>query len=306
MSRLWASISARPTAVSSMALALALSGTLGCGGTGERLKPGGAATADAGLTVDPCNLSATLNTHQFGCTPGPGVSCFDFEGYPVGSGSLPTGWFAYIDQIATNPEFIDPNDGTVITTDATPYNWYTKLAAENNHCGDSKVAYHMLAKNQNVWGPQFGAKFDGQGSDLPPVNVSDWEGMAFWIKKGTDQANDHMGPELEPTGTSLFVSLRDPNTTSNSSHKDSDPPCNDASNIDSNKCDPFGAGVGFDTTWHYVMIPFDAMKQRGYGVHEDELDRTQIESLYFSMDIGDAANGNWNVWIDDVVLYNYK
>ena len=30
------------------------------------------------------------------------------------------------------------------------------------------------------------------------------KGWAFWIKKGDDH------PELEPTGTSLFVSLRDP------------------------------------------------------------------------------------------------
>ncbi len=54
------------------------------------------------------------------------------------------------------------------------------------------------------------------------------------------------------------------------------------------------------------MIPFDDMKQRGYGVHEDELDKTQILNLYFSMDIGDGANGNWNVWIDDVILYRHK
>ncbi len=50
-------------------------------------------------------------------------------------------------------------------------------------------------------------KFDnGSDGPLPPVNITDWEGIGFWAKKG----NDH--PELEPTGTSMFVSLRDENT----------------------------------------------------------------------------------------------
>ena len=83
-------------AVSSVALALASSGAIGCGGTGERQKPDTLVTTDAGLTVDPCNLTDTLDIHQFGCTPGAITTrrrCADFEGYPEGTGNLPTDWF---------------------------------------------------------------------------------------------------------------------------------------------------------------------------------------------------------------------
>ncbi len=288
-------------------LALASLGAAGCGGKGERLTPNVASSEDGGVTVDPCNLTATLDVHQFGCTPGLTAKCLDFEGYPAGNGSMPTGWFAYIDKIALNPEFINPRDGTIIASDlSSSSDTYVRMTESDKHCGSSTdtVAYHMLSKGQDVWGPQFGAKFTGQSDGpLPPVNLdnfagTNWEGMGFWIKKG----NDH--PELEPTGTSLFVSLRDPQTISSDS--DTLPPCNDKSNFDNKKCDAYGSGVGFNTEWRFVMLPFDNMKQRGYGVPVNELDRTKILNLYFSMDIGDGANGNWNVWIDDVMLYKYK
>ncbi len=279
-------------AVSSVALALASSGAIGCGGTGARQKPETVVSTDAGLTVDPCNLTDTLDIHQFGCTPSFTTRCADFEGYPEGTGNLPTDWFEYVDQMALHPEFLPPSDT------------YSRMTADDKHCGPGSFAYHMVAEGQDIWGPQVGQKFRSpiEGT-MPSVNLDnfageEWEGMGFWIKKGDDH------PELEPTGTSLFVSLRDPNTISSGS--DTAPPCNDASNFDKLKCDPFGAGISFDTDWRYVMIPFDDMKQRGYGVHEDALDRTKIEYLYFSMDIGDGANGNWNVWIDDVVLYKQK
>lgn len=301
MAQLRSNFLARPTTVGIAVLALAGLGTLDCGGTGERVKPDTTATADAGLTVDPCNLSATLVTQPFGCTPGQGVFCADFEGFGTANGAMPTGWFRYIDKIAFNPSFIDPNTGKVVVGDPNANDTYERMTDADRHCGNSNIAYHMLAENQDVWGPQFGLKFTGASDGpLPRVNVSKWDGIGFWIKKGNDHA------ELNPTGTSLFVSLSDPNTTSNTTGKDTDPPCNDSSNFDNKKCDAYGAGVSFDAAWRYIMIPFDDMKQRGYGVYEAELNRSAITQVKFGMDIGDAANGNWNVWIDDIVQYRHK
>ena len=288
---------AKPAATGSVALAFVFLGATACGGTGTRQKPETVISTDAGLEVDPCNLTDALEVHQFGCTPNAtaGIFCSDFDGAPPNVvGAMPKDWFEYIDQIAPHPEFVLSKQVQMTSDDKD------RLP----HCGTGTYAYHMVAKNQNVWGPQVGIKFRApQEGTMPPVNLNTfagnkWEGMGFWIRKGTDYS------ELEPTGTSMFVSLRDPNTISSSN--DSLPPCNDASNFDSRKCDAFGAGISFDTTWRYVMISFDDMKQRGYGVHQDELDRTRIAYLYFSMDIGDGANGNWNVWIDDVVLYKQK
>ena len=148
------------------------------------------------------------------------------------------------------------------------------------------------------------------------MDVSDWEGVAFWIKKGSDH------PELEPTGYTLFFSLRDANTASDSVL------CNDNATVDAQKCDAFGAAVNYLTDltdsqdkcdasgtrvkpldgnlplfycWRYVMIPFSEMKQRGYGVPEPALDKTAIRQVTFGLDIG-----NWNLWVDDVFVYRHK
>ncbi len=306
MSRVSNRFSVSLTALGSIALALASIGTAGCGGKGERLTPNVVSTEDAGVKVNACNLTATLDIANFGCTPGLTASginarCLDFEGYPAGTGARPTGFFIYADQIETDASGLP--DASVPKPAFLDYADYTRLVAgsDDTPCGVNTLAYHLVAVNQLVWGVQFGAKFTGQSDGpLPPVNISDWDGVGFWIKKG----NNH--PELEPTGTSLFVSLSDPNTVSNLSKLDSDPPCNDASNIDAKKCDAYGAGVSFDTHWRYVMLQFDDLKQRGYGVHQDTLDRTKIERIKFATDVGDAANGNWNIWIDDVMLYKYK
>lgn len=281
------------TAVGSTTLAIASLGFLGCGGTGERLKADTTVSTDAGLVVDPCNLSASLETQYFGCTPVPQkVFCLDMEQPAVTDG------FVYQDTISfqllgADEAWTDPADGKIQK--------YYAIPMGENHCGDGSYALHFTAHNQLVWGPQFGQQYalgTISGDLLAPVDVSDWEGIAFWIKQGTDR------PDLEPTGTTLFVSLRDPNTMSRGDQGGTR--CDDKSNIDSEKCDPYGAAVGFDTTWRYVMIPFDDLKQRGYGVREEALDRTHIMKLTFSMDIGDAANGNWNLWVDNVVQYRRK
>jgi hypothetical protein len=282
-------------------------GAAGCGGKGEKLTPNVTSIEDAGVKVDPCNLTATLDIASFGCTPGSTAKCADFEGYPAGSGALPTGWFRYVDKISDaaaiipdasfdpKPAFLDPVTGLPTTSDT-----YARMNVGDERCGVRTVAYHLLTQNQAIWGPQIGIKFTGASDGpLSPVNLDtfagkQWDGIGFWIRKGTDH------PELEPTGTTAFVGLSDPHTMSNSIY------CNDASNIDSEKCDPYGAGVSFDTKWRYVMLQFDDLRQRGYGVHEDKLDRTKIMQVKFSMDIGDGANGNWNMWIDDIVLYKYK
>ena len=314
MSRVLSSFSVRQTALGSIVLALASVGAAGCGGKGERLKANVSAVEDAGLTVDPCNVDLTLVTEIFGCTPGKVVTdtqgntrvsnCMDWEGHGTingaPAGGAPTDGFVYPDSIVADPKVQAWFNAWTIPAgkDLTQVQM-----GQDAHCGSNGglYAFHFLSYNEVVWGPQFGQGFGrplaATGDYLEPVDISDWEGMAFWIKKG----NDH--PELEPTGSTLFVSLRDPNTMS---LEQGGKLRNDKANNDREKCDPYGASVGFDTNWRYVMIPFSDMKQRGYGVREDALLMKQITKVTFSMDIGDAANGNWNVWIDDVVLYNYK
>jgi len=184
-------------------------------------------------------------------------------------GASPTGWFRYADKIATTGSFL----GT---------GFPQQMGAEK-HCGDGVYAYQMVSQGQNVWGPQFGIdnSFD----------ASSWDGITFWMRQGTDY------PELSPIGSSVFVAMRDTNTMVG---------CNDNSNIDREKCDPYGWPISFDTTWRFFVLPFDDARQRGYGVHEEEFLRTQIKKLTFAFDIGDGANGNWNVWVDDIKMFRFR
>lgn len=70
--------------------------------------------------------------------------------------------------------------------------------------------------------------------------------------------------------------------------------------IDTMKCDRFGAGVGLEPEWRFVKIPFDSMKQRGYGVKSPAGRLLTEELLAFGvyLDVG-----NWDIWIDQVAFY---
>jgi hypothetical protein len=337
-------------AVGSIVFALLAPCASGCGGAGERLKPNLSAevAADAGAGINPCSPPATFETAQFGCTPSAAIKCLDFDG--VGEGALPTGWYRYYDKIAEAPKYADPITGNLESfephgsgdatnaTATTHGDWTTRIPSTEKHCGAGNYAYHVVSADQNVWGPQFGVKFDQttDSTHLPAIDTADWDGFEFWIRRGVDH------PELEPFGTTLFVGLIDKNTLSNQSKLDSDPPCNDSSNIDGKKCDVYGKGIGFVTDrkeatnrrvkcdpagsgslialtgnepddasgpyycWKHVMIGFDELHQRGFGVYVPQLDRAGILQIRFAMDIGDGANGNWNVWVDDVFLFRQK
>jgi hypothetical protein len=330
-------IRTRYAAVGPAILALAFVAPTGCGGTGERQVPDVNVASDAGTVGTSCPLD-NLETQIFGCPAGQGgfIFCMDFEASSVTDG------FSYDDSVIADYDQIVSAQNTgqslneEILLGAAPSDFKHAIAANERHCGNSANAEHFVAQNQLVYGPQFGQQF--LTGDVPgPVDVTDWEGIAFWIRLGADY------PELKPTGTTLFVSLRDPNTISVSPYALGS--CDDSSNIDSQKCDPYGAAVGFTTDlkqptdsricdpagsgrlvapppgtsssngdagaqpyycWRFVMIPFNEMKQRGYGVGENGLIMTQIEQVTFGMDIGDGANGNWNLWVDDVVQYRRK
>jgi hypothetical protein len=279
-----------PTVVGFALLALSALAAVGCGGKGERLKAN--ATVAAAEPIDPCNLSETFEISQFGCTPGKPVTtggntyssrCLDWDGTvdpTTGEpkGSAPSGFFFYEDSIvaaaASNQGHPSEHLPPVVIMNN---NHYDRMPADlPPHCSEHAdlYAFHLITSGEDVWGPQFGVKFTSTtDGPLPPFDVSRYEGFGFWIKKGTDH------PEFEPTGTSLFVSLGDENSTS--SDNDNLPPCNDKSNHDVLKCDPFGVTVVLHTDWRFVMAPFDSLKQRGYGVHQEALDLEHINQIKF-------------------------
>ncbi len=167
-------------------------------------------------------------------------------------------------------------------------------------CGESQYALRIQASGLVVYGAAFGQSFLVEyptGRD-----VSEWEGLSFWVKRNGDAR-----------GRSLFVAVNDRNTDSSARVSlraaelqegietvETVPDCDDNSLIESEKCDRFGAGVPLPDQWTFISIPFDRMKQRGFGIPAPKVDVEALAGLNFSFEVGD-----WDFYLDDVAFYRH-
>ena len=299
-----------PTAAGSIAVALCAAWLPACGGTGERRIAENLSSNDAGVLVDPCNPAATIATESIGCAPYT-TKCSDFENGALEQGILqydpltpstnPVGYWT-IPQCQAAPDGTDclaPNPSLGMSATAIPQN--------EGHCGPpSAYAFHMVARGQLRWGPQALIQYN-QGvyvtSTGASLDVSDWDGLAFWIKKGPKPSGSSISEDLWKTmSQSVFVAVIDPKTNGLVKDANGIPTCNAAAiGPDQGKCDQFGFAVSFTEEWEYKVLPFAELKQRGYGVHESSVDFQNIVQLKFGFDIGD-----WDVWLDDISLWRKK
>jgi hypothetical protein len=139
----------------------------------------------------------------------------------------------------------------------------------------SQRAFHMTGENLRIWGMVFGWNFKGGARDL-----TEWDGVSFWARKGSD------------SGSSLFFSVFDPKTETSGGY------CDSNSDVLSEKCDAYGTGVGLAEEWRFFAIPFEKLRQRGFGVPTEELLTGSLLGLNWAAD-----RGNWDVWVDDIALY---
>ncbi len=166
-------------------------------------------------------------------------------------------------------------------------------------CDESAYALRIKAEGLVIYGGAFGTSFLVQeplGRD-----ASDYEGLSLWVKHGGSDA----------PGASMFVAINDRNTDSSArvsiqaseaqqgiETEEIVPDCDDLSLVESEKCDRFGAGVPLPDEWTFIKIPFDKMKQRGFGIPVPAPDVGAIAGLNFSFEAGD-----WDFYIDDVAFY---
>ncbi len=158
---------------------------------------------------------------------------------------------------------------------------------ETGRCGYSKYALHIVAEGLEIFGGAFGLNFY-----LDPHDMSEWDGISMWNKR------------TENSGRSLFFGVSDKYTDEYNGKllfEDNTPYCLEITDDESLKCDRFGAGVGMDTKWRFVKIPFSEMRQRGYGMPAPELDVSAILGFNIGFESGD-----WDFWIDDVAFYREK
>jgi hypothetical protein len=192
-------------------------------------------------------------------------------------------------------------------------------------------ALHVRAARFTDWGAQIYYSFS------PARDASEFDGVSFWVRRGqggsgvqpvgqslfivfddkfTKENQTKYEIEVDPE-TGDYVMIEDPITKllvpKPVLDANGDPVpvypaystevqasnCYDV-NVDAMKCDRFGAGVGLEPEWRFVKIPFDSMRQRGYGVKSPAGRLLKEELLAFGiyMDIG-----NWDFWIDQIAFY---
>ncbi len=167
-------------------------------------------------------------------------------------------------------------------------------------CGSSETAYHLIASDIAIcvneetfrqgWGATLQLTFNPNMGDSaradPPLDASEWDGIAFWLKRGD-----------QPSNSALLASAKDLTTAGQGGE------CvTDATAADAEKCDAFGKAVLMGPEWGFVVLPFSAMRQKGFGVPSftGVLDPATLVGL----EIGVSA-GSWDLWFDDLSFYRH-
>jgi hypothetical protein len=154
-------------------------------------------------------------------------------------------------------------------------------------CGVSRYALNIKATGMEIFGGAFGKNFFPETFD-----ASDWDGVAFWGRRGED------------SGSTLFFAISEKHTDQNDGSRlfeDREPFCEENPVDPLMKCDRFGVGVGLEKEWQFFKVPFSRMRQRGFGIQAPEMDLSALIGVNISFEIGD-----WDIWMDDVAFYREK
>jgi hypothetical protein len=152
----------------------------------------------------------------------------------------------------------------------------------DGRCGtESRYAFRIAATGLVEWGAVFGRIFNA------PIDVSEYAGVSMWVRRGA------------PPVRTLFAGIREQHTYYDKAADDHF--CEDEPALLTDKCDPFGAGVGLEEPWRFVVIPFAAMEQQGFGKPAPAIDLEGLVGVDFSIGPGD-----FEIWVDDVSLYRAR
>lgn len=158
---------------------------------------------------------------------------------------------------------------------------------EGGLCGTSRYALHLKASGLNIYGGGLGINFFPSA-----VDASRWDGISFWARRGAESSR------------TLFVALSEKHTDEENGQTlqdDGHSYCRELPEDETEKCDRFGTGVGLGTQWRFFTLPFEQMKQRGFGTEAPFLDLENLIGLNISFETGD-----WDIWIDEVSFYRLR
>lgn len=151
-------------------------------------------------------------------------------------------------------------------------------------CGSS-YALHITSQSFYQWGGLVGFPFS------PAFDASDFDGVAFWARVRWSTRNTVRTVALDPETDATFVR---PDTGAGY--------CDGQATLDDTDrrtaCDPFGSYSILSGNWRFVKVPFEEMRQRGFGHVVSALDRENVRRIGI-----EYATGAWDLWIDDVSFY---
>ena len=247
------------------------------------------------LDFEPRRVSGGVSA-QLACNPDLPSSCSFYFNYD--NASSPPNPALFGADGADCAELVD--EGTEVTTQPRIGSNIESEAIPGGRCGQDGSALHIVTENVGMcygadgrlgWGAALDVTFAG-----PPLDASEWDGFAFWVKKSEGSS--------KPAFIAQFV---DPNTSGAENPDTGEPSC-DASEPatgppvvpDSEKCDSFGTAITLTDDWSFVAARFEDLAQKGFGVVSplghlkvDEINRMQI-----FMNAGSA-----DFWIDDLSLF---
>ncbi len=164
-------------------------------------------------------------------------------------------------------------------------------------CG-SQYAFHVISGPFTKWGGQLGMNLNPPRcvtldcpSDSAPVDGGPYDGISFWARV------------VPPSGAPIRVQVAE----SHSDNKypeagDAGPPCQSFTFVSVQNlglgCDTFGTFTELNQNWQFIMMPFEEMRQEGWGKKAPFFDIQHISNLTFFY-----GPGVWDIWIDDIAFY---
>ncbi len=172
-----------------------------------------------------------------------------------------------------------------------------EVIPNGGRCG-SLYALHVRGGPFFNWGGNIGTRFP------QPFDARGYDGIAVWMRTApgftnvprisiSDQSTDsQFNQDLENKG---LPAACDPNPNCQAQAAQGNLNCYN------HGCDTFGAYAPLTENWRLFVLPFEEMRQGGWGKQEPQLDLSKILSIQISFPVG-----TWDFWIDDIAFYRLK
>ncbi len=253
--------------------------------------------------------------------PSQGITTYSIENWETGAGG---GWYTNNDRCETCQVDTNVINGTIdlgVEADAGALDAGLKQRAAcvpdciasqipsyfakpvpadvipGGRCG-SQYAFHVISGPFTKWGGQLGMNFSPPKcvtldcpSDSAPVDGAPYDGVSFWARvvPGSGQV---MRIQVGESHTDFKYPEPD----------DAGPPCQSFTFVGAQNlglgCDTFGTFIELNNDWQFITLPFEQMRQEGWGKRAPFFDIQHISNLTLFY-----GPGVWDIWIDDIAFY---